>query len=415
MLQFSTSSIATGLRALTLLSKLILLLAMTRYLQAEDIGVYGLLVGAANIAIALISFAFYNYTQRQFMGAASGMQAHYLFNQGAFHLTMYGLFLPVSWLVCYLGLLPMAVWPWFVVLTITEHMAAECYRINLFAKRPVMANIGLFVRAGLWAYVVSALLWWTRGEFGLNGIWWVWLGAVLLAILVLLPPIIKLNWSVPESKQLSLPWIRQGIRTSGYYVITAISSRATQYIDLFFIQSFLGLTQVGIYVFFIGIFRAMQNLVQSGISIILLPHVVEAYKAGDMAHYKRLQHQTLIGTLISSAVVCAGIWIIIDPLLGWIDKASFAEAKPLLYYLMPSVFLSCAADVPMHALYVREKDRLLMMCDLLTFVIFCVACAVCIPLYALEGAAMAVLIASAALLVIKTVAATWVVRQENAS
>lgn len=178
--------------------------------------------------------------------------------------------------------------------------------------------------------------------------------------------------------------------------------RFSQYIDLFLLKYFGGLETVGIYTFYIGIFRAMQGLVESGTSMILRPHLIEAHKAGDHALFATLQKQCTLGILGSAALVSAIVYFALGPVLTFTDKEAYQQQADILWYFIPALFLSGLSAVPENWLYVRHQDKALFIIQVILLAVFAVALWTLIPAHGLEGAAIAVLILSGMSLVIKT-------------
>ncbi|HBV0563658.1 TPA: hypothetical protein MDL18_003769, partial [Citrobacter koseri] len=118
-----------SLRVAALGGKFLLMVAIARYLTVKDVGDYGLYVSIIVISLYFVGLDFYVYSTRELLDPeVKKNTGNILFNLVIFFVFSY-LLLAVVWP----GLLSLSaitnVGGLLFLLTITEHLSQECYRI----------------------------------------------------------------------------------------------------------------------------------------------------------------------------------------------------------------------------------------------------------------------------------------------
>src|SRR5699024_6671877 len=87
-------------------------------------------------------------------------------------------------LVFVAGLLPWSVAPWFFVLVVLEHLGQELNRMLIAMSRQLLAGVVLFLRSGLWAFVVALMFWYSAENRSLELVFYAWaIGSCLACLL----------------------------------------------------------------------------------------------------------------------------------------------------------------------------------------------------------------------------------------
>ncbi|HCD4760379.1 TPA: hypothetical protein NBR58_002967, partial [Enterobacter hormaechei] len=147
-----------SLRIAALGGKFLLMMAIARFLTVKDVGDYGLYVSIIVVSLYFVGLDFYIFSTREILDPKVIKNiGEILFNQFIFFAFSY-LLLAAIWP----GLLTLSaitgVGGLLFVLTITEHLSQECYRVLIIKERITIANFILFIRSGIWCYLCVPLL-----------------------------------------------------------------------------------------------------------------------------------------------------------------------------------------------------------------------------------------------------------------
>src|SRR5690606_16433979 len=117
---------------------------------------YGLLTATISYALFLLGFDFYIYTTREILKFERNKWGALLKNQAVLSITIYAIFLPLLFLIFVSELLPWKIAIWFFVLLVLEHINQELSRILIAVSEQLTASIAIFLRFGVWAFIVTA-------------------------------------------------------------------------------------------------------------------------------------------------------------------------------------------------------------------------------------------------------------------
>ncbi|MBZ0218595.1 MAG: hypothetical protein K8F25_18715, partial [Fimbriimonadaceae bacterium] len=154
----SVGIITLALRVITLVSKLLLTLAMARMLSTTDVGSYGLVVAILSISTVAVGLELYTQGNRELVGLAPVDQVRIIRDQ----FILYGATYFAAGIVLFgtvlLDFVSAAFGGIVLGLLILDHFSQECFRVLIYLSRTVWANLILFFRAGVWAYVAIAMM-----------------------------------------------------------------------------------------------------------------------------------------------------------------------------------------------------------------------------------------------------------------
>ncbi|MFL9542837.1 hypothetical protein ACKESD_13000, partial [Acinetobacter baumannii] len=146
-----------SIKALTLLGKFILIFYIAKYLPPQEVGIYGLLVVLVSYSLYAVGFDFYTFSTRELLHKEKEKWGSFLKAQGYLILFAYLLFLPLILIIssCFIDIK----WLLFLFfLIILEHLNQEVMRLLIIDKKLVWANNLLFIRSGLWCYIIIAAM-----------------------------------------------------------------------------------------------------------------------------------------------------------------------------------------------------------------------------------------------------------------
>ena len=154
-----TLSSAMALRSLSLASRFVLLFVLARLLAPVEVGLYGLVTATVSFSVLMIGGDYYTYSQRELMSRPREEWGFVLQHQVMAIAMLYVVLVPLQGLVFVFDLLPDSIFLLFFALLLVEHLAQELNRLLVAMQKPLSASWVLFVRSGLWIWVMVPLMW----------------------------------------------------------------------------------------------------------------------------------------------------------------------------------------------------------------------------------------------------------------
>ena len=271
------------LRAMTLASRFLLSLLLARMLSPAEMGQYGLLTATLAFALLAVGLEFYSYTLRELVPATPEHRARIIADQmalGSAALLAIGV---MVFAAIAAGWFPARLAPWFVVILITEHVSLEATRILIITSRPVRAYIGVFLRGGIWVYVIALLMFAAPSTRTLEMVLALWALGGVLSIAFSAFSLSGLPWCELRGYRPDWSTIREGRWTARPFMLTAAGALVISYVDRFVIDIFVGRDALGIYTFYSTILIGLLSLGGS-VSHQFLPKVIAGYSAGVDAY-----------------------------------------------------------------------------------------------------------------------------------
>ena len=286
----------------------------------------------------------------------------------------------------------------------TEHLSLEGTRILIIMSQPVRAYIGLFLRGGVWVFVIAALMFTEPSARTLETVllWWA-LGGMASVIFTAIS-LWHLPWRELRAYRPDWAWIGSGLRIARPFMLTAIGALTLSYFDRFLIDRFLGRDAVGIYTFYSTIAIGILSLGAS-VSHQFLPKVIAGFSDGPTAFRKVLLTYSYSLSGIGALVVVAAT-VAISPIVTMLNLDAYAVGIPVFYVMLGGVMLRIFADVPSYVLYAAHDDIELLACNLGAAAVSILLNLMLIPLIGLMGAALANVVAALTLLIALTALAS---------
>jgi O-antigen/teichoic acid export membrane protein len=363
-------------------------IVLARFFPPEELGLYGLMVSAVAIATFLLGLEYHYFTMRAVIGRPPASQVAVMRDQAVLYTVVASVALPLLALLMWTDRwapVPKSALAWFLVLVVVELAAQEAGIALIALARPLAANLVLFVRSGAWVYPVIAL-----AIFGVREIGYVflaWLAGALASLAVAAWSLRGMGWRAALTEPINWSAMRAGLRVAAPFVVTTGASMGLLFLDRFIIAAYSGLGPVGVYTFFAGITTALHTLVNTGISLVRMPMLVEAAQDADEGRFRSelatMARITIVSTLLLALVIAAGI----VPLLQVVGKAVYQENLVSFFLLLAAAMIRCVADLPLYALYAKHRDLPLLAVNVTAFLVNVVLNVVLIPVFGLAGAA----------------------------
>ncbi|WP_460086863.1 hypothetical protein [Pseudomonas sp. H1_B04] len=173
-----------NIRAATLVSKFALIFFIAKYLDAKDVGVYGLISATIGYAIYLVGFEFYNYSTREIIGSDPDLLFGYIKDQLVLYSIAYVLVAPLTVVFFSTGVISIEYIYWFGCLLVVEHLAQELNRVLVAISKQMLASVVLFVRSGVWCLLVIVVMVLSPDSRSLNLVLVLWFLGCLFALVI---------------------------------------------------------------------------------------------------------------------------------------------------------------------------------------------------------------------------------------
>ena len=387
---FKTSAANLTLRGLSTLSKLLLLILITRYLTIEDLGIYGLFTSSVMIALYFLGFDYYYYSSREILSNDSSETGKIIKNQFVFYLFSYIVVLPPLVIIFLIDILPVKYIIVFYLVLILDHISIEFYRILVTLSRSVFANVIFFIKSGLWVYILI-LIWLLNisSTINLDFVWYGWLTGALLACIIAAIYIGKLNFGIIKSTGIDWIWIRKGLIISIPFILSTISLRLTDFSGRYFLDQIYSKSIVGIYSFFWSVASLVYVFVITAVIMILYPPLVKTYKEKKLEEFRKIYLRFKKLIIVSTILMSLLLAIMIHPILQILNKSEFYAYIDAFYILLLANIFIVFSYIPHYILYARDQDRFILISSIIGLVVNIILNIILIPKYSINGASVA--------------------------
>ncbi|AMB85434.1 hypothetical protein AWM79_08995 [Pseudomonas agarici] len=367
--QSVTRIINIALRGITLASKFLLIFFLAKFLEPKELGLYGLLTATISYALYFLGFDFYTFTTREIIKRERHEWGGLIKDQGALSLLLYVIVLPLLSFVFINGLLPWRVAGWFFILLVLEHLTQELGRLLIAISEQLLASLVLFLRSGIWAVMVTAVMFFRTDTRDLDFVLGGWTLGSLVALLLGIHHLKQLDTS-GWHKKIDWRWIGKGLKVSIPLLIATLAIRGIFTVDRYWFADLMNLETLGAYVLFMGISSALLSFLDAGVFSFIYPGLIGAHHNKDSAAFCLKLRALLLQTLLLSGAFIAITLLIIDPLLAWLDKPLYIENKSLFPWTLLITLLYSVGMVPHYALYAQGLDRPIIHSHIASLLIF---------------------------------------------
>jgi O-antigen/teichoic acid export membrane protein len=346
---------------------------------------------------------FYTYNTRELIGQEKSKQLIFIRDQFIFHILSYTIVLPLLFMIFIFDIVDYQYIFYFYIILILEHLSQELFRLYITLSMSIFANILLFLRMGLWVYVLI-FLWFSNinDTQNLYTVYISWIiGSLISVILGFLYLFKQYDINNIGYTKIDWNWIKRGIRISIPFFIGTIAYKIIEFSDRYMIDIYMKKSDVGIYTFFGSIANSMQSIIFVLVVILFYPKLIELYKDNKKEEFSLKLKRFFWETLIYSLIIALGIIIFIHPILDYLKKEEFSDNLDVLWILLVATFIINISFVFHYLLFIKKKDIIIRNITLLGAGLNIGLNCLLIPLFGLLGAAIATLISFGTILGIK--------------
>lgn len=371
-------------------SKFILLALLSKYLTTEKYGEFSLIATTVTMLIYVLGLDFYNYLIREIV-VEKDNRVNKLLNSFMLYVLIYLLFFVIFYVIkSYFGFDDNLFLLIFII-SITEHLSQEFYRIQIALKKITFANVQLFAR--VFGYSASIIIYYSfSGEISIKSILKIW---ALFNSLVLIVSLVEFYYRSEIIFSVIPDWLRKGLKTSMFFFGSTIFLKLIEYSNRYIIAIFLSNSDVGIFSFYSNIAIMVTVYVNTIVVSYKLPELLEYSNTPEIGVRlkkvkKELFIQSGIGFLLSVILVLV--------FLEWQGKIEFKDSIYLFGLLGFSTILSNTSLVYYFEMYITNNERKIMYSTVKSGIFTIVVTTLLIYLFGMSGAGIAAVLSALALL-----------------
>jgi len=363
-------------------------------------GEYSLMATTIILLVFVLGMDFYSYANRAVLEADSNPQK-IVFNQFGLYILLYLFLLPVVYLIFLSMNLNIGYFWFFYGVLITEHLNTEFYRLLFVFKKPLPANINLFLRNGLWVWVAVLYLYIYR-EIDLLLILKFWLGGNILALLYSLWISYRKSYKIDTANfQWDFKWIKTGIYVSIPYILGTIAYKTIEFADRYMIDFFMDKKAVGVYSFFANMANVMNIVLFTAVISVLYPVLVENIMQKNEVKFKEIYRRFQKEIAYYGIGIALLLSVILPVILMWIGKDVYLKQFYVFFILMLANLFLNLSFLHHFVIYAYKKDWKIFQATFIAAVLNILLNFLLIPLWGIAGAAIATLISYLAVWFVK--------------
>ncbi|CAN5343781.1 N/A [soil metagenome] len=348
--------LSMGMRGSSIIFKFALSLFLSRFLGLSDLGVYGLILGAAAMTPALLGLGLNGPLHRQIVDADRAYATRLICTRFLVSAVLYVIVVPLAmlWIVHMFPGAPIYLLAMIVAIVILEHLTADIHGVLVFRHHNLLASILLFLRTGAWPLPFMLLAWADPDLRTMSFLTACWLAALLAVLLLSL--LYALRNELLRNLSIDLNWMRQAVAKSVPFYIFDSASMGSLYVDRYIMTSLLGLSLTGIYTFYWSLSNAIMTVVIYGVLQPFAPQIVAAVAQADRRRLNDKVRQMRMRILMVSLLIGGGSVVCVPVIVHYLGDASLDQQWPVMIVLMIGTVIRLMAESRQSVLYAFHKD-----------------------------------------------------------
>lgn len=358
-----------ALRGLSMGSRLILIVALAKYLTPAEVSLFGLMLATVSFSVLIVGADYYTYSQRELLARPKEEWSFVIQHQMKAQFLLYAALLPLQLVFFVFGLMDWKYALWFFALLLLEHVAVEINRLLVAMHRQLAASVILFIKMGSWVLVVIPLMFFYEEYRNLEYIYTAWLIGSALAIFMGFYQI-KKTLPVWEKVEIDYSWLKKGFKVGGLFLLATICFKGLLTFDRYAVEALSSLEILGVYVFYITIVMGAYNFLDPAVFSFLYPRMLQSYQMKQKEKYIRTFKELLVSTVLISMFLAAIIWFVTPWLIEWINKPIYLTYLNSLGLLIVAGFVYALSHIPHYALYAMKLDKWIVASHITALIIF---------------------------------------------
>ncbi len=365
-----TKAVVIGLRGLSIGARFCLSFVFVKNFSLSFQGEYSLLVTSVTLAMLIIGFDFYVFSNR-FIIQNKNLVEKAISNQFVTQLILYGMLLVIFLIAKTFFESSLYFELSFFFLLFFEHIGMELFRLLIALEKPLFANIVLFLRTGTWPIYLIYLIVINQEIISLDTIINSWLVASVLAVLAsgwLLMRVVKIT-----KFHFDIKWIFKGYGVAAFFLVSTLAQKGIEFSDRYIISAFKGSEELGAYSFYFQLANVATVAIFTLLFSFKYPSILATIEEKNWQTLKtvisKLETQILVFMLSYSIL----IFIALPSILEMVGKPRLSDQWYLLiFFLLGNLFFNLSFTSH-YALMGLHKDKELMWISIFIS-IFNIAC-----------------------------------------
>jgi O-antigen/teichoic acid export membrane protein len=350
------------LRSGSLFAKLGLILFISKYLNINDAGYFGVFAATIMFGISFVGLEFYAYSTRELLSNKKDQWDKIVRNSVFFYCIAYAITIPVTTFLFVLEILPIKFAFFFYSILVFEHVSLEFSRLYIALSKNIFASVLIFIRTTLWVAVLLPCLIWIPESRSIDFVLLFWLIGSLLSSLS--------GWfifskdrrkfradNIYFTNSLDFNWIFRGFKYSFFIYFSSQAVVLIYTLDKYYVQNYSGLEFVSVYVLFLGTSNALISFLESAVFVFYYPKLVTAFSLNDKLGFEKCAYRMFFQVVLLSLVFCSIVYIIMPYLLNWIDKEDYFGNTKTLVILLCAGGVKALSMTQHYLLYATRNDR----------------------------------------------------------
>jgi len=388
-----------SIRGLSVIAKFLFTVLFFKYSE-EVFGEYSLLAVTILLLVYVLGADFYSYANREMLSPDSNKQK-IIFNQFLFYFILYIVFLPAIYFLFKKMNFSFSHFYLFYFVLITEHLSFEFYRLLFVFKKPLAANINLFLRNGFW--VLAVVLWLLiKKEISLLLILQFWLIGNLASLFFSFFIVFRKRQKIEfKTWKLDTNWIKKGLIISLPYIFGTIAYKTIEFADRYMIDFFLDKKAVGVYSFFANMANVMNIVLFTLVVSVLYPYLVESILEKNQKKFRQYFKKFKKEIYLLSIGLLVFLSVLLPIILYVIDKKQYLSDFYVFFLLAISNFFLNLSFLYHYIIYAHKKDWMIFKATFIGALANILLNLILIPKFGIGGAAIATFISFLIILVFK--------------
>lgn len=381
-----------GLRLGNAGAKFALAVYMARYLGLADVGLFGLMVGAATGIPAIFGFGLNDWTGRHLVGMARAAAMPVAVTRLAATVVVQIVLQAVAWGLVALFHPPIATSTLALASAVLflEHLAVDDYSLEIGRERPTFANVQLFLRAGLWPLPVIGWGLLDPAARSLDVVLGGWLaGLIAMWAVVAVRGLSGGRWRLIGFDG---AYLRSALRGSVPFWLADMGTVGNLYLDRFILSAFMGLEATGVYTFFWSFANVAHTLAVNGIVQPQAPRLIAAERSGDPAAFAAERTRLVRDSIVWAGLLIAAIGVLLPLVLPWFGRPLLVANLPVFWAILTATAVRIGSDGLGFVLYALRCDRAIAVTSLLGVAATAAAGLTLVPSLGIGGAAVGCLV-----------------------
>ncbi|MCG6184560.1 oligosaccharide flippase family protein [Anoxybacillus sp. LAT_38] len=389
------------LRGLTLFAKFIVVFLLAKFLSEKELGDYSLIVSFITISIYIIGFEYYtNLTRLYIRFSKKELKSKLLLNQLYFHISMYILNSISLWIMVNINIIDKKYFFLLLILLFFEFVSQEIARILITISKSVMSNLIVFIRSGLWVYLMIPVYLISPNILSVRSIIIFWIIHSFLSVFIGLI-FIRRQFILSTLRKPSYRIIMYGIKKSIPFFFSTISYVISINIDKFILKFFYGSNIVGIYSFYFSIINAIYSFIFAGSISVFLPHIIKYYNEKSYFQFESTLRKMNFNSIFILVITSLFSLLLLDWIIYLVKKEIFNDYKFILLILLTGLIFNITSQVYHYRLYVGNYDKYLMRASFFSLAIIILSNIISVPFLSIYGSAFSYLLGMLSLLLMK--------------